>query len=303
MRWSARVAMLLGLSGLLLLGPSRAHALTVDEMLSLLKGGVSEDVILMKLKEVPGGIDLSSEEMVQLREAGASDKFLMEVLKAAGDTAVTPDERADIVPAPESATLMVFTEPTGARVVLDGVPVGVTPYVGNQLEPGQHELYMSKRYYRSVSKVINARVGDKLELKETLPMEMPGMAIALRTKGLPKGNRWTVRGTDECGQGSLFVERENGLDAGRVVLRSRGGRLSGTACVDLYFWMQAQGAAPDGTAPVPDLVFRIEGVDLDAIHMTELDVLVARDDDSPTGVRCVIVRGPGRVIRNTGANG
>jgi PEGA domain-containing protein len=301
MRGVVRLALALGLVALLSPIRAQAQALTVEEMISLIKARVSEEVILMKVKEVPGGLDLTSEDMVKLREAGASDKFLMEVLKAAGDTAVSPDEPVHVTAAPQSATLMVSTEPSGARVMVDGVPVGVTPYVSNQLEPGQHEVYISKRFYRSTSRTLSAKIGDKLELTERLPLELPGVAVALKTKGLPKGNRYAVRGAPSCeGGGFLAVERDEGKEEGRVVLRSHGERLSGSTCLEVYFWMEAKKAGPGGIAPDPDVVFRIEGVDLDAVKLTELDLLVEHDEESPTGVRCRIVAGPGRVMRDSG---
>jgi hypothetical protein len=304
MRGLARLAGALVLAALLVPAPAKAQALTVEEMISLLKARVSEDVILMKVREVPGVADLSSEDMVKLREAGASDRFLMEVLKAAGDTAVSPSEPVQITAAPQSATLMVSTSPSGARVLVDGEPVGVTPYVSNQLEPGPHEVYISRRYYRSMSKMITARIGDRLEIKERLQLELPGVAVALNTRSLPKGNRWTVRGAPSCeGGGFIPVQREEGKERGRIVLRSHGERLSGTTCLEVYFWMQARNPEPGGIAPDPDVTFRVEGVDLDAINMTELDLVVERDEESPTGVRCQILRGPGRLVRYSGVEG
>ena len=195
MKGVARLALALALAALLVPARARAQALTVDEMISLLKAHVSEDVILLKVKEVPGGPDLSSEDMVKLRQAGASDKFLMAVLKAGGSASVSPDEPVQITAAPQSATLMVSTTPAGARVMIDGVPSGVTPYVSNQLEPGPHEVYVSKRFYRSTSKMVSARIGDKLEVKQRLQLEAPAVAVALRTKACRKATdgRCTAR--------------------------------------------------------------------------------------------------------------
>ncbi len=49
--------------------------------------------------------------------------------------------------------LTVFSTPTGATVVLDGQPVGVTPFTG-QLAPGKHELTLRLKGYSEAEQVV-----------------------------------------------------------------------------------------------------------------------------------------------------
>jgi hypothetical protein len=290
----------LALAAVLFPPASRAQIVSVDELISLLKAGVSEEVVLYKVREGPQGLYLTSEDMVRLRQAGASDKFLLEVLKATGETSVSPGDgpAAD----PTVVTLLVYTEPAGAQVILDGVPVGTTPFVGNQLEPGQHELYVSKRFYRPISRAFKAKLGDRVELNESLMLELPGISVDVKTSGLPDSSRWAVRGRNECPSMPYIPVARDGSDEGRVVLRSQAGGqlLAGRTCLDLYFWMHAPGPGAGGEAPPPDVVFPLEDVELQPTRLTALDLVVERDERSPTGLSCRISNGPGRLTRSWG---
>jgi len=67
-----------------------AATLTVPELVSLLKAGVGEKVILAQVRASGPSPALSAEEIVQLKEAGASDELLEALV--AGSSATAPSQ-------------------------------------------------------------------------------------------------------------------------------------------------------------------------------------------------------------------
>ncbi len=57
-----------------------AKALSVDDVLKLAKAGLSEDVIISKIRKNAQAFDLSPDQMLQLKTAGVSDKVIQAML-------------------------------------------------------------------------------------------------------------------------------------------------------------------------------------------------------------------------------
>ncbi len=75
----------------LLAMPSRASALTTDQVLELAKGGVSESVILAVIARDNTPFELDAEQIVTLKQQGISDAVVMAMLKSGrGETADAP---------------------------------------------------------------------------------------------------------------------------------------------------------------------------------------------------------------------
>lgn len=96
---------------------------TVEGLLELVNAEMTEDVILLWLET--RGTEIappSAGELLELRNAGASDAILQKLLRLAAET--DPVE-ADSKPAPEpSAVAPIRTEPTRPRRPGDRIPAG-----------------------------------------------------------------------------------------------------------------------------------------------------------------------------------
>lgn len=73
-------------------------------------------------------------------------------------------------------TLKITTSPAGARVELDGVPVGATALTLPDVKPGKHTVKISRAGFRSVSRDLEIRAGETLILELTLsPSSLPSI--------------------------------------------------------------------------------------------------------------------------------
>lgn len=82
--------------------------------------------------------------------------------------AVAPRPQAAATPspaatAPRTTVLVIESAPAGARVRLDGQPVGETPYRA-EVAPAEHELEVTHPTHRSVVQTISPRAGETLSL-------------------------------------------------------------------------------------------------------------------------------------------
>src|SRR5215471_15496872 len=66
----------------MLIAPSRAFAITADQIVELTKGGVSEAVILAVIARDNTPFDLNADELVALKQQGVSDTIVMAMLKS-----------------------------------------------------------------------------------------------------------------------------------------------------------------------------------------------------------------------------
>jgi len=158
--------------------------LSVDEVLKLCKGGISEDLIIIQIKKNGKAFNLSSEEVLELKNSGVSENIIKYLLDpsqpystppppppaaaAAAGTAPAPkagppprkfpdDEFAGRVP-PEPG-LYRFPGNTAARIELK-------MFLGESAKPGLGKVLMKK------GKVTAYMVGpaSKLRIAEAAPM-------------------------------------------------------------------------------------------------------------------------------------
>ena len=101
-------------------GAASGSGLTVDGVISLVKAGLSDDLIIAKIQKSGQAFDLSTDEMVRLKQAKASDAVIKAMMTAA--------------PAPASAPAT-------------GVPAGVVVAAQQrrQHRPGRRRLMPSRR--------------------------------------------------------------------------------------------------------------------------------------------------------------
>jgi curli biogenesis system outer membrane secretion channel CsgG len=89
----------------------------VDSVIQLVKGGMSEDLIIRSLKKTNKSVDLSPADMVKLKQAGVSDNIIGVML----DPSSTPAPAAAVAPPPPPAP-----EPTPAPAAAPA-PVASAP--------------------------------------------------------------------------------------------------------------------------------------------------------------------------------
>ncbi len=71
--------------------PSRASAITADQVVELTRGGVSEAVILAVIARDAAPFDLDADQLVALKQQGVSDAVVLAMLKSGrGETASAP---------------------------------------------------------------------------------------------------------------------------------------------------------------------------------------------------------------------
>jgi hypothetical protein len=108
--------------------PAKAEGLTVDGVVAMAEAGLSDDVIIARLRKQDKGFDLSPEEMIRLKKAKVSDAVIQAML----------DPKAAVnAPAPQAtpaAAPVVYAAPGIAGVAGIRAPgaSGATPAPGSE---------------------------------------------------------------------------------------------------------------------------------------------------------------------------
>ncbi len=113
MLFQAIVAALLLITGGVALGQTQsAQALTVDDVVAMLKAKLPEQVVLTRIEGYGKAFSLSTEELMRLNEAGASEKVMILMMDPNGGSAdaATPD-------APRSTGATSIPEELGAYFI------------------------------------------------------------------------------------------------------------------------------------------------------------------------------------------
>ena len=79
-------------------------ALTVDGVISMLQAGISDDIIIEKVHKSGQTFDLSSDDMVRLKNAKASDGLMKAMLESGPGTATSSTQTPATTPAAQSTT-------------------------------------------------------------------------------------------------------------------------------------------------------------------------------------------------------
>ena len=163
----------------------------------------------------------------------------------------------------QSARISLFLEsvPTGAAVTIDGEHSGQTPLEDVELEPGQHEIQVSRRGYNSWRRVLVAQAGESVDLVARLraravrtaskasaaasapeapaglvelgPNDTPAKHISGRAPGYPP----MARRLKQQGRVTIeFVVTEEGVPTELVVIESAGAILDKAVLDSLHKW-------------------------------------------------------------------
>jgi len=112
---------------------ARPQGLTLDGVVSMVQAGLSEDVIIARIRKEDKPFDLSPEDMIKLKKAGASDGILKVMLdpKAEPKVPTPPPQPVSAAPAqvvvanPVVPGMIAPSNPSGATVAPGAaVPVG-----------------------------------------------------------------------------------------------------------------------------------------------------------------------------------
>ena len=163
----------------------------------------------------------------------------------------------------QSARISLFLEsvPAGAAVTIDGEHSGQTPLEDVELEPGQHEIQVSRRGYNSWRRVLVAQAGESVDLVARLraravrtaskasaaasapeapaglvelgPNDTPAKHISGRAPGYPP----MARRLKQQGRVTIeFVVTEEGVPTELVVIESAGAILDKAVLDSLRKW-------------------------------------------------------------------
>ncbi|HET6367043.1 MAG TPA: hypothetical protein VFG27_07445 [Pseudomonadales bacterium] len=112
------------LAGLLMAGPAPTavaqEVLTNDSIMSMVKGGLSEAVVLARIRSGPGNFDTSTNSLLALKKAGVSDKVIEAMVSApragaAAAAAPAPAPAPSPAPAPPAGSAPAPSVSAGAR--------------------------------------------------------------------------------------------------------------------------------------------------------------------------------------------
>lgn len=161
--------MLLAAPGWALQEPARAPVtLTLDDVLKLVHAGVSEEIIVARIKRFNKPFDLNSDEILELKKAGVSDTIVKFLLDPAPPYVPPPP------PQPPPAPAKVEPPPAPPPPPKDPLTLKVPA------EPGIYWL----------SKATPGKEGfELLEMKPVVPLKRGGKMSSMLSGGLMKSIR------------------------------------------------------------------------------------------------------------------
>ena len=127
---------------LALMSPAPASAVTINDIISLSKAGVSEPVILALIDRDKSVFTLSAEQLVTLQKAGVTDTIVIAMLRGGREeppAAVEPAPIAEAEPLPEPLPPPEPPAPSAASVPY-AVPYAVPYYVAVPVVVAPHAV-------------------------------------------------------------------------------------------------------------------------------------------------------------------
>jgi hypothetical protein len=102
---------------------AKAHSLTVDGVLSMVRAGLSDDVIIARLRKEDKPFDLSPEEMIRLKQGKVSDAVLKVMMDPKAEAYAMSQN-------PASGTAPVVVQTPVFAGIASARPSGATPATG-----------------------------------------------------------------------------------------------------------------------------------------------------------------------------
>jgi hypothetical protein len=153
--------------------------LSKDEIIDLLKGGVTPVRVAGLVREFGVSFQLSPAIENELKSAGATDE-LFRALRESAPKNPPPESRA-----PVAGSLLIKSTPAGAQVFLDGKPVGTTNAEGElelpQLPLGEHKVRLTLSGFEDYEQTTSLFAGQLSSITATLkpvPPSPPAPTVA-----------------------------------------------------------------------------------------------------------------------------
>ena len=152
-----------------MLAAQQEKALTRNDVVSLLEGGVPSSRVAALAEERGISFEVDSAVESELRQAGASNE-LIAALRAVSRKPAAPNS-------PAKAALQIETSPGEADIYLNDEPRGTTSPEGrlvlSGLEPGSYHLRASAKGYESWQQSVQLGPGDVWTVKAKLSAKAP----------------------------------------------------------------------------------------------------------------------------------
>ena len=114
--------------------PPKPQGLTIDGIVSMVEAGISEDVIIARLRKDDKAFDLGSDDLIRLKKAKVSDSVLKVMMDPKAELKVAapvPAPAPPPQPAPVSAPTPVVIQAPGIPSIAVPSPSGATPAAGS----------------------------------------------------------------------------------------------------------------------------------------------------------------------------
>ena len=147
-------------------GAAQASGLTVDGVISLVKAGLSDDLIIAKIQKSGQAFDLSTDDMVRLKQAKASDAVIKAMM-----TATPAPVPAAAAPTAVAATPAALTAPAGTaapNAVAENPNMGKLP----------KESFMGTIGHHTNNALHGRSVIDQLSMRNILPQWDPNRKLS-----------------------------------------------------------------------------------------------------------------------------
>ena len=115
------------------------------------------------------------------------------------------NEKINVTLKPLFGLISIITHPAGADVLINGVRVGMTPYLMKKIQRGRSNVEVQMNGYEGFSEVVDIEAGDEKELEYTL---MSFRDMLADTTNRFKPNIWLRLSED-----SLFLNSKPGIDS------------------------------------------------------------------------------------------
>jgi hypothetical protein len=147
-------------------GASQGSGLTVDGVISLVKAGLSDDLIIAKIQKSGQAFDLSTDDMVRLKQAKASDAVIKAMMTAA------PAPAVPAVAAPAATGAATAPSPTAGMTPPNAV--AENPNMGKLPK----ESFMGSIGHQTTNALHGKSVIDKLSMRNILPQWDPNRKVS-----------------------------------------------------------------------------------------------------------------------------
>jgi hypothetical protein len=150
-------------------GANPSSGLTVDGVIAMLNAGLSDDLVIAKIQKSNQAFDLSTDDMIRLKKAKASDA----VIKAMMNSAPAPAAASNSAPAAASHPMAVSAASVSPVAAAQPNAVAENPNMGKLPKEG----FMATISHHTTNALQGKSVIDRLSMRNILPQWDPNMRL------------------------------------------------------------------------------------------------------------------------------